>query len=87
MLAHTPPCNGCWSPYYAIGVFGLSIALLAPSVNPAISLVAGKDKLVFAFSLYRALGAASSGLFILFLGIVQERTIATRGGYYWVFDV
>ncbi len=84
LMAHTSPCNGCWDPYYSIGIFGISVALIAPSVNPSIPLLAGKDRLVFAFSLFRALAAASAGFFILLLGVVQSNTVAYRGGYYWV---
>eukprot|EP00829_Urostomides_striatus_P002344 TRINITY_DN12544_c0_g1_i1.p2 TRINITY_DN12544_c0_g1~~TRINITY_DN12544_c0_g1_i1.p2 ORF type:complete len:116 (-),score=46.93 TRINITY_DN12544_c0_g1_i1:11-310(-) len=72
--ANTTPCHHCMDPLYSIVIFGLSTALISPSVNPSIPLVASKDRLAFVFSLFRALSAASGGIFILLLGIVQAKT-------------
>ena len=84
MLAHTTPCDRCWSPYTSVILFGFSIALISPSVNPSIPMVTSRERLAFVFSLFRAFGATASGLFILMTGLIQEKTQKIRGGYYWV---
>lgn len=65
-------------------LYALGCALISPSVNPSIPLVAGKDRLAFAFSIYRAFGAISTGVWIMVVGVVQEKTAEVMGGYYWV---
>ena len=84
MSAHMPHCQHCWTPYFAISTFGLSLALISPSVNGSIPLVTNKERLAFVFSLFRAFSSTASGLFYLGVGIAQERTQNIRGGYYWV---
>ncbi len=84
MLALTPPCTRCASPYFAVVLFSLSLALISPSVNPSIPIVTGKERLAFVFSMFRALSSITAGVFFLITGIVQGRTAHIRGGYYWV---
>jgi len=80
----TETCNRCWLPYIPVILYSLGGSLISPSVNPSIPLIAGKEHLAFAFSIYRAFGAISTGLWVMIIGIVQKETIEVKEGYYWV---
>lgn len=84
IVALTKPCILCWSPYFPVIVYAVGSALISPSVNSSIPLITGKEHLAFAFSIYRAFGAISTGVWIMVVGIVQEKTVNLMGGYYWV---
>ncbi len=84
MLAQAESCNRCWAPYPGVVLFALGNALISPSVSPSIPIVASKGRLAFVFSMFRAFGATSSGLFSLMTGLIQQRASSVRSGYYWV---
>jgi len=87
IFSFIPLCFRCWIPYLPVFIFALGVSLISPSVCPSLPLAAPKNQLSLAFNLYRAFGAVSTGGFVLAFGIVQEKTLDVREGYYWVFYI